>query len=216
MGKDPSVQKQEWRKKTMRKTPLKVLLVALALSLTTMFVACDNQGSGTGPGSGNEATSTTISAGDPAYAQTYPEVKVDYPTGTELFSVEESFVKTQVRNAVMSYLNVDGERRAELLAAVETLKTNESVDLLKGIGTLTDLNIQTPGDGGTYNVNITARGGADEYKKLTDYCKSFSGAEILFESSTSLVIKYDWGRLNTCRFVDSMELIQASFSFSIE
>jgi hypothetical protein len=200
----------------MRKTALKVLLLALMLSLTVSLTACGNTASSGDASSGsNDTASVTISAGDPAYAQTYPEVKVEYPTGTELYSVEESFVKTQVRNAVMSYLNVDGDERTTLLGAVEDLESSENVDLLKAIGTLTDLNIQTPGDGGTYNVNITARGTADEFKALTDYYKSFSGAEILFESNTSLVIQYGWGKLNTCRFVDSMGLIQASFSFSL-
>jgi hypothetical protein len=197
----------------MRKTALKALLIALMLSLTVSLAACggDNPSSG-----GNGTGSATISAGDPAYAQTYPEVKVEYPTGTEIYSVEESFVKTQVRNAVMSYLNVDGDERASLLTAVADLKSNTGVDLLKAIGTLTDINIQTPGDGGTYNVSITALGTAEEFKALTDYYKSLSGVDnTLFESSTSLVIQYNWGKLNTCRFVDSMGLIQASFSFSL-
>jgi hypothetical protein len=200
----------------MRKTALKVLLIALALTLTVSLAACGGDGASPG-GTGTGTTSTTISAGDPAYAQSYPEVQVEYPSGTELYGVEESFVKTQVRNAVMSYLNVDGDERASLLSAVGDLKSSANVDLLKAIGTLTDLNIQTPGDGGTYNVNITARGTATEFKALTDYYKSLGGVEnILFESSTSLVIQYSWGKLNTCRFVDSMELIQASFSFSID
>jgi hypothetical protein len=190
------------------------LALALMLAMAVFLSACQNaspQGSGA-----NDGGSTVVKAGDPAYAQTYPEApSADNPKGTEIYSIDEGFVKTQVRNNVMSYIEVTGGDRDKLLAAVATLKSSSNVDLLKAIAELTSCSIQTPGDGGTWNVNLLmVDATADDYKKLVASYKTLAGASVVFESSSSIVIDYSWGRLNTCRFSDDLKMIQVSFAFS--
>jgi len=191
----------------MKKDVLKVLAVALVLSLMISLSACGGNDSTAGSSDGDTAGEAQGTEGGASSEGN------DSLGSTELFAITESDIKTQERNNVMSYLNVDGEKRTELLAAVASLKENESVDLLIGIGKLTSCNIQTPGDGGTYNVNLFITGTEADYKKLTDQYKTFGG-EVVFESATSLVMDFDWGRLNSCRFSEDLGQIQVSFAIS--
>jgi hypothetical protein len=114
----------------------------------------------------------------------------------------------------MSYIEVTGDERDALLGAVAGLKADAGVDLFQAIGELTGCSVQTPGDGGSYNVNLLMMNAtADDFGTLTAYYKSFSGCTIVFESSNSLVAEYEWGSLNTCRFSEDMGMIQVCFAF---
>ncbi|MDR3052772.1 MAG: hypothetical protein LBU48_02790, partial [Coriobacteriales bacterium] len=65
----------------MKNNALRALAIVLLLALAVSFSACTST---TGPGSGISAAA--VSAGDPAYAQTYPSAQVvENPSGTELF-----------------------------------------------------------------------------------------------------------------------------------
>jgi hypothetical protein len=197
----------------MKKRALGTTAITVVLSLSVFLTACGSTG-------GTEAatTSSVVKAGDPAYAQTYPDTQtVENPTGTEIYSVDENFAKTQVRNNVMSYVEVyDGERE-QLLAAVADLKSATGIDLLVAIAELTSCSIQTPGDGGTYNLNLLmVNATTDEYSKLVTAYKAFADGTIVFESDTSMVMDYSWGALNTCRFSEDLGMIQVSFAFSIK
>ncbi len=194
----------------MKQTVLKALSIALTLMLMLALVACTT-GTPAPSSSGTSSSASSGAATDPSgsgAADTTPAT----PAGSrDLFAIEESEVHAQ-ESRNMSYYDVEGQERTEMLAGFNKILNDNSLDLLMGIGELTAVQVQLAGNGG-YTLNILANGTAEDYKKLTDYYKGLGG-EATFESSESLVMSFDWGRLASCRFNERVQAISVSFSLN--